>query len=76
MNRMTSIARAALTKLLSLPVWERLEVIERLVASLKKESTPPASVPSEAPDLSPYFGALKGVFGDGMEYQKRVRDEW
>lgn len=23
-----------------------------------------------------YLGALKGVFGDGLEYQKQVRDEW
>jgi hypothetical protein len=73
---MTSMARAALTKLLSLPIWERLEVIERLISSVKEESTPPTTEASSPPDLSPYFGALKGVFGDGLAYQKRVRDEW
>jgi len=27
-------------------------------------------------DLSNFCGKLKGVFGDGMEYQKKIRDEW
>jgi hypothetical protein len=26
--------------------------------------------------LSDYYGKLKGSFGDAMEYQKKVRDEW
>lgn len=27
-------------------------------------------------NLSSFYGKLKGVFGDGLEYQKKVRDEW
>lgn len=23
-----------------------------------------------------YLGKLKGVFGDGLKYQKKLRDEW
>jgi hypothetical protein len=23
-----------------------------------------------------YYGAVQGVYGDGMEYQRRLRDEW
>jgi len=26
--------------------------------------------------LSSFYGKLKGAFGDGMAYQKKVRDEW
>jgi hypothetical protein len=26
--------------------------------------------------LSDYYGKLKGVFGDGLTYQKQVRSEW
>jgi hypothetical protein len=73
---MTSVTRSALTKLLSQPIWERLEAIEKLAASIKQESAPPAPTPPSPPDLSPYFGALKGMFGDGLAYQKRVRSEW
>lgn len=72
---MTAIARTALLKLLSLPVIERLEVIEQLVASIKKENKS-SDEPPKRPDLHRHFGALKGVFGDGLSYQKRMRDEW
>ncbi|MEM9985160.1 MAG: hypothetical protein AAF804_08705 [Bacteroidota bacterium] len=72
---MTSVTRAALSELLSQPIWERLEAIEQLAASIKQE-TPPTPTSPPPPDLSPYFGALKGVFGDGLAYQKRVRSEW
>ncbi len=27
-------------------------------------------------DAKKYTGSLKGVFGDALEYQKKVRDEW
>ena len=72
---MTAIARSALLKLLSLPVIDRLEVIEKLVSSIKKESEPSSKL-RKRPDLDKHFGALKGVFGDGLAYQKRMRDEW
>jgi len=26
--------------------------------------------------LKDYFGKLPGAFGDGLEYQKKVRNEW
>jgi hypothetical protein len=26
--------------------------------------------------LAKYYGKLKGTFGDGMLYQKKLRDEW
>jgi len=31
---------------------------------------------SKKKDLSSFYGKLKGVFGDGLEYQKKIRDEW
>jgi len=71
---MTTLAKAALVKLLSLPVIDRLEVIERLVASIKADKAP--SSPKDSADLSSYFGKVKGVFGDGLVYQKQIRDEW
>jgi hypothetical protein len=27
-------------------------------------------------NLSSFYGKLKGAFGDGLAYQKKVRDEW
>jgi hypothetical protein len=27
-------------------------------------------------NLTDYFGKLKGAFGDGLEYQKKIRNEW
>jgi len=27
-------------------------------------------------DINKYFGKIKGVYGDGLEYQKKMRDEW
>ncbi|MGH2644010.1 MAG: hypothetical protein ACRDE2_08680 [Chitinophagaceae bacterium] len=26
--------------------------------------------------LADYYGALKGIFGDGFKYQNRIRHEW
>ncbi|MBD0286446.1 MAG: hypothetical protein ICV79_13620 [Flavisolibacter sp.] len=26
--------------------------------------------------LRDYFGALPGAFGDGLQYQRKLRDEW
>jgi len=26
--------------------------------------------------LSSFYGKLKGSFGDGLTYQKKIRDEW
>lgn len=26
--------------------------------------------------LSDYYGKMKGAFGDGLSYQKKVRNEW
>ena len=31
---------------------------------------------SKKKSLSSFYGKLKGAFGDGLEYQKKVRDEW
>ncbi|BAU52907.1 hypothetical protein [Mucilaginibacter gotjawali] len=31
---------------------------------------------SKKKKLSSFYGKLKGVFGDGLEYQKKLRDEW
>lgn len=28
------------------------------------------------PNLSDFYGKLKGVFGDGLTYQKNIRNEW
>ena len=27
-------------------------------------------------NLSEFYGKLKGVYGDGITYQKKIRDEW
>ena len=28
------------------------------------------------PVLADFYGKLKGVLGDGLEFQKKLRDEW
>jgi len=28
------------------------------------------------PSLADFYGKLKGKFGDGLTYQKKLRDEW
>ncbi|MBS1502894.1 MAG: hypothetical protein JST32_12580 [Bacteroidetes bacterium] len=30
----------------------------------------------EKKTLTSFYGKLKGVFGDAMEYQKKIRNEW
>lgn len=32
--------------------------------------------PKKIFDPYKYLGKLKGVYGDGLEYQKKIRDEW
>ncbi len=39
------------------------EALKRLQKSRKKS-------------LSSFYGKLKGSFGDGLKYQKKIRDEW
>lgn len=31
---------------------------------------------SEKSKLKDFFGALPGVFGDGLKYQKQIRNDW
>ncbi|QNN44124.1 hypothetical protein [Pedobacter roseus] len=31
---------------------------------------------SKKSKLADFFGALPGVFGDGLKYQKKVRSDW
>jgi len=31
---------------------------------------------SKKKTLSSFYGKLKAVFGDGLDYQKKIRDEW
>lgn len=27
-------------------------------------------------NVTPYFGKLKGIFGDGLKFQQKLRNEW
>lgn len=31
---------------------------------------------AEKPKLADFYGKLKNTFGDGIEYQKKMRSEW
>lgn len=44
---------------------------EEIKAALKKIKPNP-----EKPKLMDFYGKLKGKFGDGLSYQKKLRDEW
>jgi hypothetical protein len=43
---------------------------EEIDAALKKMQK------ARKKNLSSFYGKLKGAFGDGMDYQKKMRDEW
>jgi len=42
--------------------------IEAAVKSLEKSQ--------KGKKLTSFYGKLKGVYGDALEYQKKVRNEW
>jgi hypothetical protein len=46
--------------------------IKQTVSQLK-QNTPEGS---KKKSLSDFAGSLKGVYGDGLEYQKTMRNEW
>jgi len=43
---------------------------EEINEALKKMNKP------KKKGLSSFYGKLKGAFGDGLTYQKKIRDEW
>jgi hypothetical protein len=45
---------------------ETRKALEKLVGSRKKK----------ARKLNYFYGKLKGAYGDGLVYQKKVRNEW
>jgi hypothetical protein len=45
--------------------------IEEALAEAKRKLADP-----NHKNFSQCFGSLKGAFGDGMEYQRKMRDEW
>ena len=44
---------------------------EEIKAALKK-----IGKNKNKPKLVDFFGKLKGAFGDGLDYQKKLRNEW
>jgi len=46
--------------------------IRQTVSQLK----PNAPEGSQKKSLSDFAGILKGVYGDGLKYQKTIRNEW
>jgi ABC-type dipeptide/oligopeptide/nickel transport system permease component len=46
------------------------------IEEAKKEAERKFNDPSHKNFFDRHFGALKGAFGDGMEYQRKMRDEW
>lgn len=43
--------------------------IEKALKKLNKSTL-------EKPRLADFYGKLKGAFGDGLAYQKNIRNEW
>ncbi|WP_156088761.1 hypothetical protein [Mucilaginibacter pedocola] len=44
--------------------------VEDINKQLKKLQKPKKA------NLSNFYGKMKGAFGDGLAYQKKLRDEW
>lgn len=47
-----------------------VEETQKALAALSSKSV------KKAKSLKDYFGKLPGAFGDGLEYQKKARNEW
>jgi hypothetical protein len=45
------------------------------IEEAKAEAARKLNDPNRKP-FSRHFGAVKGVYGDGMEYQRKMRNEW
>ena len=45
---------------------ETIKALEKLSRARKKKKK----------KLSDFYGKLQGAYGDGLAYQKKVRDEW
>ena len=43
---------------------------------IRKALTPLVKMKKSKKTLADFYGKLKGVFGNCLEYQKKVRDEW
>lgn len=43
---------------------------------IKKQLDSLANAQNKKKSLAEFSGKLKGVFGDGLEYQKKIRNEW
>jgi len=55
-----------------------IEIVQGKVVLTPQDVTP-AGAPAKHVDLDPYFGSLKGLFGDVQEIDRLVRegrDEW
>jgi hypothetical protein len=46
------------------------------IEDAQKEAERKFNDPSHKSFFERHFGSLKGAFGDGMEYQRKMRDEW
>ena len=51
-------------------IEEKNRKIEKVMRAGSKNKS------KQAFDINKYFGKVKGVYGDGLEYQKKIRDEW
>lgn len=45
---------------------ETRKALDRLVSQRKKKGK----------KLSDFYGKMKGIYGNGLTYQKKIRDEW
>ena len=43
---------------------------------IKKQLENLANAQNRKKSMSEFSGKLKGVYGDGLEYQKKIRNEW
>lgn len=43
---------------------------------IRKALTPLTKKKKGKKTLTDFYGKLKGVYGDGLAYQKKVRNEW
>lgn len=56
--------------------YENGKTVEEVERKMLRATRAKKKVKDSIFDPYRFLGKLKGVFGDGLDFQKRVRDEW
>ena len=55
---------------------KKTDTLEEMNRKMEKVMRSKKGKPKMGWDIDKYFGKIKKVYGDGLEYQKKMRAEW